>query len=65
MQLEFCRNLFPVASYGRLNIAKIATLGANITTTPDPEFKIILSVDGASTVYLILKKMADIGITQL
>ena len=56
MPSEFCQNLFPVASYGRLNISKIATLGANITTTPDPEFKIILSVDRASAVYLILKK---------
>jgi len=47
--LEFCRNLFPVASFGRLNIAKIATLGANISTTPDFNFKIISAIDRDST----------------
>ena len=47
--LELCRNLFPVSSYGCLNIAKIATLGAIILTTPDYNFKIISAIDRDST----------------
>jgi len=47
--LELCLNLFPVSSYGCLNIAKIANLGANISTTPDFNFKIISAIDRDST----------------
>jgi len=49
MPLEFCRNQFPVASYSRLNIGKIAILRVNISTTPDFNFKIISAIDRDST----------------
>jgi len=56
MPLKLGQNLFPVSSYGGLNIAKIANLGANISTTPGPNAKVILSIDRAASVYEILKK---------
>ena len=43
--LELGQNLFPVSSYGGLNIPKIASLGVNISTTPDPSFNIISAFD--------------------
>jgi len=49
MPLELGQKLLPVSSYGGLNIAKIACLGANISTTPDPVVKIFSAVDKASS----------------
>jgi len=48
--LELGQKLFSVSYYGSLNIAKIAILGANISTTPDPNFKVISEIDRASSV---------------
>jgi len=48
--LELGQKLLPVSSYGGLNIPKIAILGANISTTPDSNFKIISAIDRASSV---------------
>ena len=49
LPLELGQKLHPVSSYSGLNISKIDNLGANISTTPDPNFKIILAVDRGST----------------
>ena len=46
--LELGQKLLPVSSYGGLNIAKIASLGANISTTRDPIVTIFSAVDKAS-----------------
>ena len=55
MPLEFCQNLFPVASYGCLNISKIATLGV-ISRQPLTLISKLFQQSIDSTAKQILKK---------